>query len=75
MAQRYRFEKDHTHIVRDPKTGLVTGHVAYKAGHEALLKDEHIESANAAGAGSVQTGPSPSGNPDAQGPGGSQDFH
>jgi hypothetical protein len=53
MANRYRFEKDYTHIVRDPKTGLVTGHVDYKAGHEGLLKDEHVEGADAAGAGAV----------------------
>ena len=53
MAKRYRFEKDYTHMVRDPKTGLLTGHVSYPAGHEGLLKDEHIEGADAAQAGSV----------------------
>jgi hypothetical protein len=43
MAKQYKFERDYTHIVRDPKSGAVTGHVAYPAGHEGLVKDEHIK--------------------------------
>jgi hypothetical protein len=73
MANRYRFEKDYTHIVRDPKTGLVTGHVDYKAGHEGLLKDEHMEGADAASAGAVINGSE--GARDADAPGGSHDVH
>lgn len=73
MANRYRFEKDYTHIVRDPKTGLVTGHVDYKAGHEGLLKDEHIKGADASGAGAVTNGSE--GARDADAPGGSHDVH
>jgi hypothetical protein len=56
MAKRYKFEKAYTHIVRDPKSGLVTGHVDYPAGHEGLIKEEHFEGAHAAGAGSVIEG-------------------
>jgi hypothetical protein len=74
MANRYRFEKDYTHIVRDPKTGLVTGHVDYKAGHEGLVKDEHVEGADAAGAGAVTQSGS-EGARDADAPGGSHDVH
>jgi hypothetical protein len=73
MARRYRFEKDYTHIVRDPETGLVTGHVDYKAGHEGMVKDEHIEGANAVSAGAVTTGSE--GARDADAPGGSHDVH
>lgn len=73
MAKRYRFERDYTHIVRDPKTGLVTGHVDYKAGHEGTVKDEHIEGADAANAGALSTGSE--GARDADAPGGSRDVH
>lgn len=73
MAKRYRFERDYTHIVRDPKTGLVTGHVDYKAGHEGMVKDEHIEGAGAVNAGALSTGSE--GARDADAPGGSHDFH
>lgn len=75
MAQRYKFEKAYTYIVRDPKSGLVTGHVDYPKGHEGLLKDEHVEGANAAKAGSVITGPSSEGGRDSDSPGGSRDVH
>ena len=74
MAKRYRFEKDYTHMVRDPKSGVLTGHVHYPAGHEGLLKDEHVEGADAAEAGSV-VGPRSEGGQDSDAPGGSHDVH
>jgi hypothetical protein len=75
MAKRYKFEKAYTHIVRDSKSGLVTGHVHYPEGHEGLIKEEHAEGAEAARAGSVVAGPSSDGARDANAQGGSRDAH
>lgn len=75
MAKRYRFEKDYTHVVRDPKSGHTMSMIDYKAGYEGLLKDEHVEGAEAAKAGSVVTGPSSEGGKDSNSPGGSRDVH
>jgi hypothetical protein len=74
MAKQYKFERDYTHIVRDPKSGAVTGHVAYPAGHEGLVKDDHIEGAEAAKSGRAP-GPASEGAGDADAPGGSHDVH
>jgi hypothetical protein len=82
MAKQYKFEKDYTHIVRDPKSGAVTGHVAYPAGHEGLVKDDHIEGAEAEksgrrlpNSGRALPGPTSEGARDADAPGGSHDVH
>jgi hypothetical protein len=75
MAKQYKFERDYTHIVRDPKSGAVTGHVAYPAGHEGLVKDDHIEGAEAAKSGRKSPGPTSEGARDADAPGGSHDVH
>lgn len=56
MARRYKFHKPHTHIVRNPKSGLVTAHVHYPEGHEGLIPDAHYEGAHALGAGTVIRG-------------------
>jgi hypothetical protein len=75
MAKQYKFERDYTHIVRDPKSGAVTGHVAYPAGHEGLVKDDHIEGAEAAKSRRRAPGPTSEGARDADAPGGSHDVH
>jgi hypothetical protein len=73
MAKQYKFEEDYTHMVRDPKSGAVTGHVVYQAGYEGLVKDDHIEGAEAEKSGRRSTGPTGEGAKSADAPGGSRD--
>lgn len=51
MAARYRFDKDFDFKVRDKSSGSLVSTVAYRAGTEALIPDDHADAADAAGAG------------------------
>lgn len=56
MAVKYRFDKGFDYKVRDGRSGNLIATVAYKAGVEALIPEDHANAADAAGVGQRVSG-------------------
>lgn len=67
MAVKYRFDKGFDYKVRDGRSGNLIATVAYKAGVEALIPEDHANAADAAGVGQRVSGATTNGNQTASG--------